>query len=266
MASKPSVGIPASEEIVDEITKDLENTLEINKDCTNPLDAEQKPETNCIPEDFESSDVEAAAASLPDDYVDEDKLKELELTLSDEEKVEQHKKALNFKAEGNEEFKQERYVESIVLYTSGLRICPLELHSDRSVLYANRAAAKAKLDRKLSAIEDCTKAIDLNNAYLKAYLRRAKLYEEADKLEESLADYNKIIELDPGNRDANEAKVRLPPIINEKNEKLKEEMLGKLKDLGNIVLRPFGLSTDNFKLTQDPNTGGYSVNFSQGGK
>ncbi|ERL92096.1 hypothetical protein D910_09417 [Dendroctonus ponderosae] len=260
------VGIPASEEIVDEITKDLENTLEINKDCTNPLDAEQKPETNCIPEDFESSDVEAAAASLPDDYVDEDKLKELELTLSDEEKVEQHKKALNFKAEGNEEFKQERYVESIVLYTSGLRICPLELHSDRSVLYANRAAAKAKLDRKLSAIEDCTKAIDLNNAYLKAYLRRAKLYEEADKLEESLADYNKIIELDPGNRDANEAKVRLPPIINEKNEKLKEEMLGKLKDLGNIVLRPFGLSTDNFKLTQDPNTGGYSVNFSQGGK
>ncbi|CAH1999935.1 unnamed protein product [Acanthoscelides obtectus] len=119
------------------------------------------------------------------------------------------------------------------------------------------------INRKKSAIDDCSKAIELNKLYVKVYLRRAKLYEDTEKLDESLEDYKKILEMDPANKEAREAQIRLPPKIAERNEKMKNEMLGKLKDLGNMFLKPFGLSTQNFEMNQDPNSGGYSINFKQ---
>ncbi|XP_013421248.1 tetratricopeptide repeat protein 1-like [Lingula anatina] len=104
------------------------------------------------------------------------------------------------------------------------------------------------------AIEDCTKALELNPNYLKALLRRAEMYEKTEKLDEALEDYKKVIEMDPTQHTAREACIRLPQQITERNEKMKDEMMGKLKELGNMVLKPFGMSTDNFKLHQDPST------------
>lgn len=199
-----------------------------------------------------------------DDFVDDESQRDWEKGLTEEEKISNKAKADELKARGNELFKQGDFEKSANVYTDALRICPVEYSAERSILYANRAAAKTKLNFKPSAIDDCTKAIEHNPKYLKALLRRATLYEEEDKLDESLEDFKKILELDPANVEAKAAQLRLPPKIQERNERLKEEMMGKLKDLGNMILRPFGLSTQNFEMKQDPSSGSYSINFKSG--
>lgn len=64
---------------------------------------------------------------------------------------------------------------------------------------------KIKKQERTSAIEDCSKAIELNPKYLRAILRRAQLYEQDDKLDEALVDFKKILEIDPSHWEARDA-------------------------------------------------------------
>jgi len=56
---------------------------------------------------------------------------------------------------------------------------------------------------------------------------------------------------------------QLPPRLEEAKQKEMGEMISKLKQLGNGILKPFGLSTDNFNMVKDEKTGGYSLQFNQ---
>ncbi|XP_028413244.1 tetratricopeptide repeat protein 1-like [Dendronephthya gigantea] len=181
--------------------------------------------------------------------------------LTPEEAKERMNEALELKKEGNDHFRKQEYFEGKELYTKAIKRCPKEFTENRSIFYANRAACFQKLEDYENAISDCSSALELSPSYVKARLRRAQCYEQVEKLEEALEDYKIVFESDKSCQPAREAIMRLPEEIKIKHEKLKEEMIGKLKDLGNMVLRPFGLSTDNFKLQQDPNSGGYSINF-----
>lgn len=195
--------------------------------------------------------------------LDEEELKEVQKDWSDEEIEAQKEEALSLKNKGNDHFRNASYNEAIQAYTQALNTCPLKCSAERAVLYANRAAAKVNLERKEEAVLDCNKAIDLNPNYLKALVRRAQLHRKLENLDQCLADYRKVLELDPDSREAHQACVTLPQEIAERNEKLKAEMMGKLKDLGNLVLRPFGLSTDNFNVVNNADTGGFNISFQQ---
>lgn len=212
--------------------------------------------------DSDSEFKEAASTVKVSEY-DEEYLRELEKDLTEEEKESRRKESLELKEKGNTQFKSGEHVEAEESYTAALRLCPVSYSKERSILFSNRAAARMHQDKKEDAISDCSKAIELNPNYVRAILRRAELYEKTEKLDEALEDYKTVLEKDPGIPAAREACMRLPRQIEERNEKLKEEMMSKLKDLGNMVLRPFGLSTNNFQLNQDANTGSYSINFVQ---
>jgi len=273
--------IPSNEEIINELTKDLhsacintaEKTSSIDNECNrrnsdqtthNVGTSEQEEEINVTPGcSGKESENENSHVKDEDDIIDEEAMRDQENTYTEEDKEKLRKEAQIYKSRGNDQFKVGGYQESAKSYTLGLRTCPLAFDKDRAVMYSNRAAAKVKLGLKLSAIDDCSKAVDLDAGYLKAYLRRAQLYKETEKLDEALADYQKVLELDPHHKEALYTSKALTEQIHDRNEKMKTEMLGQLKNLGNMILRPFGLSTDNFRVTQNPDSGGYSVNFQQ---
>uniref|UniRef100_A0A1I7YAV7 TPR_REGION domain-containing protein n=1 Tax=Steinernema glaseri TaxID=37863 RepID=A0A1I7YAV7_9BILA len=164
------------------------------------------------------------------------------------------------KAAGNEEFGKGNWAEALTYYDDALETCPLIFSEERATYLANRAAAYMKQDLWEKAIEDCTEAIKLGPKNNKALARRAICYTKDDKdLDKAIEDYKKLAELEPTNRTYQSEISILEKRVAERNEKLKEEMFGQMKKLGNMFLKPFGLSTDNFQLEPQPG-GGYSVN------
>ncbi|XP_073304793.1 uncharacterized protein [Primulina huaijiensis] len=167
------------------------------------------------------------------------------------------------KLEGNSLFKAGQYEDALAKYEFAIQIVQDVLSSTeiRSICHANRAACFSKLGNHEETIKECTKALELNPTYMKALLRRGEAHEKLEHYEESIADMTKVLELDQSNDQARRTIIRLKPLAEEKREKMKEEMIGKLKEMGNSILGRFGMSVDNFKAVKDPNTGSYSVSF-----
>ncbi|KAH6856932.1 hypothetical protein B0I37DRAFT_86874 [Chaetomium sp. MPI-CAGE-AT-0009] len=113
---------------------------------------------------------------------------------------------------------------------------------------------------------------DIARIRAKALMRRARARSELrgwSNLEGAIEDYKRLAgmaNLTAADKKVVQAQLRvLPPLAKAAQEKETAEMWSKLKELGNGLLKPFGMSTDNFKMVKDEKTGGYSMNFQGGG-
>ncbi|KAM7222739.1 Tetratricopeptide repeat protein 1 [Rhypophila decipiens] len=113
---------------------------------------------------------------------------------------------------------------------------------------------------------------DIARIRSKALMRRARAKSELGgwrDLEDAQKDYERLTTMDNlslADKKIVKAQLRaLPPCMEEAKQKEIGEMWGKLKDLGNGLLKPFGLSTDQFNMVKDEKTGGYSLNFGGSG-
>ncbi|KAL1971386.1 hypothetical protein VTN77DRAFT_339 [Rasamsonia byssochlamydoides] len=119
--------------------------------------------------------------------------------------------------------------------------------------------------------QDDQRRNDIKRIRAKALMRRARARTELGgwaNLQGAEEDYKELAGMDnlpPQDKKIVQKALReLPSRIQSAREKEMAEMMGKLKELGNGILKPFGLSTDNFKFVKDEKTGGYSMQFQSG--
>ncbi|KAJ9474348.1 hypothetical protein PHBOTO_004429 [Pseudozyma hubeiensis] len=137
----------------------------------------------------------------------------------------------------------------------------------RSVIYANVSATHLRLEQYRDAVKAANQSLLDQPNYIKALYRRAQANEQIggwSGLSSALED-NKLLltlpDLPPSSKpQVSESIKRLEPKAQQAAETEKDEMITKLKGLGDSILGNFGLSTNNFKFTQQPG-GGYSMNF-----
>ncbi|OBT43539.1 hypothetical protein VE00_06792 [Pseudogymnoascus sp. WSF 3629] len=129
-------------------------------------------------------------------------------------------------------------------------------------------AAKAE-----NTSEAARRKTDIERIRSKALLRRARARSEMGRwsalggAEEDYKELSKMSNLSPADRKVVQRQlILLPPRTKAAQEKEMGDMMGQLKQLGNGILKPFGLSTDNFQMVKDEKSGGYSMNFNQGNK
>ncbi|KZT05924.1 TPR-like protein [Laetiporus sulphureus 93-53] len=137
----------------------------------------------------------------------------------------------------------------------------------RSVMNANIGACHVKLGEHKEAVAACTEALADDPHYVKALQRRAQSNEQINSwssLSAAQEDYTTLLSILPPTStqlpEIRRSLALLKPRAEAAQKRETDEMLDKLKGLGNNVLGKFGLSTNNFQFV--PNgQGGYSMNF-----
>ncbi|XP_024993722.1 serine/threonine-protein phosphatase 5-like isoform X2 [Cynara cardunculus var. scolymus] len=105
--------------------------------------------------------------------------------------------AEEIKLQANEAFKANKFSQAIDLYTQAI-----EKNGEIAVYWANRALAHTKLEEYGSAIQDASKAVEIDPKYSKGYYRRGAAYLAMGKFKEALKDFQQVKRICPNDPDA----------------------------------------------------------------
>ncbi|XP_045591989.1 RNA polymerase II-associated protein 3 [Procambarus clarkii] len=126
-------------------------------------------------------------------------------------------KALALKEAGNKLYNDGRLDDAAAKYTRGISLDPTN-----AVLRANRAMAYIKLKKYKAAEDDCNMCLKLDAGYIKGYLRRATSRINLGKTELAIKDYQKVLELEPWNKEAKKELDKLKSFVDIKGERTKK--------------------------------------------
>ncbi len=100
------------------------------------------------------------------------------------------------KKEGTDAFSAGNYKEAIEKFTECLDLDKSNNSYNQGILF-NRASAHLKLHQREAALKDLNAAIDLNDEYTKAIVKRSELYLLMENYEEAVRDLERVKTLDP---------------------------------------------------------------------
>ena len=112
----------------------------------------------------------------------------------------------------------------------------------------------------IKAKEHFTKAIELDEMYVKPHYQRMMILKSETEYEEALVDAKRIMELDPSFPQIKKTTIELEKLQKEKFDKMKDEVMDGMKNLGNMFLGNFGMSVENFKTVQNQD-GTYNIQY-----
>mmetsp|Transcript_8374 Transcript_8374/g.11908 ORF Transcript_8374/g.11908 Transcript_8374/m.11908 type:complete len:502 (+) Transcript_8374:63-1568(+) len=143
---------------------------------------------------------------------------------------------LEHKDSGNDSYKKEEYLDAVGHYTLAIGIARAEMFENKSPeiksqvasYYSNRAAAHTMLKQIDEALADCDAAIQIDKAFVKAYLRKAKLLLSQGDPTGALKVYDEALDVDPRNTRTLDERSDVAAI--QKKYKKALDIMGKLRN------------------------------------
>ena len=198
------------------------------------------------------------------DDKDSDKEEEMEkkVELTEEEKKDIEEKIINERKNAGDLYKNKEYIQALNIYSILLTDAKrADLKEQCCILNCNKGICFNKLNDYDKALDSFKEALRYNKDYSKALCNKMLLLNKKEEYLEAYEDFKRLKTLDYNLwENYRNMEYGLAAKAEIQKKKMTDEMLGKLKDVGNTILGKFGLSLNNFQMT--PNgQGGYSIQY-----